>query len=66
MENWNPFGWLLLVMGFLLGVIAGWTHAGETLSLVPYIAILAGLTILVTNMCRTLWRFIRSRHVIHK
>jgi hypothetical protein len=50
MEHWNPTGWSLLFGGFLFGMIAGWMHAGETLSLVPYATILAGLTILVTNM----------------
>jgi hypothetical protein len=40
-------------------------QAGEALSFMPNTAILAGLTVLVTNMFRTLWRFIRSRHVIH-
>jgi len=64
MEHWNPTGWSLLFGGFLFGMIAGWMHAGQTLSLVPYATILAGLTILVTNMLRTLWRFIRGRNVI--
>jgi hypothetical protein len=64
MEHWNPTGWSLLFGGFLFGMIAGWMQAGEPLSLVPYAAILAGLTILVTNMLRTLWRFIRSLNVI--
>ena len=61
MENWNPFGWLLLVGGFLFGVIVGGLQAGDKLWLISYTAMLAGLTILLTNMIRTLWRYIRSR-----
>ena len=59
----NPIGWLLLGGGFLFGVIIGWLHVGDRLWLVSYTAILAGLTILVMNMFRTLWRLIRSRNV---
>ncbi len=64
MENWNPFGWLLLVGGFLFGVIVGGLQAGDKLWLISYTAMLAGLTILLTNMIRTLWQFVRSRKLI--
>lgn len=64
MENWNPIGWLLLVGGFLFGVIVGWLKVGDWFWLVSYGVILAGLTILVTNFVRTVWRLIRSRGVI--
>ena len=64
MENWNPFGWLLLVGGFLFGVIVGWLQVGDSLWLVSYGVMLAGLTILLTNMIRTLGRYIRSRNLI--
>ncbi len=66
MEHWNLIGWTLLIGGFLFGMIAGWMQAGEALSFMPSAAILAGLTILVTNMFRTLWRLVRSRRVIHQ
>ncbi len=64
MENWNPVGWLLLAGGFLFGVIIGWLQVADRLWLVTYTLVLAGLGILVTNMCRTLWRSIRNRRVI--
>jgi hypothetical protein len=64
MEDWNPFGWLLLVGGFLFGVIVGWLQVGDSLWLVSYGVMLAGLTILLTNMIRTLGRYIRSRNLI--
>ena len=64
MENWNPFGWLLLVGGFIVGVIVGGPQAGDKLWLISYTAMLAGLTILTTNMIRTLWQFVRSRKLI--
>ncbi len=38
MENWNPFGWLLLVGGFLFGVIVGGPQAGDKLWLISYTA----------------------------
>jgi hypothetical protein len=57
MENWNPFGWLLLGGGFLFGMIVG----GPQAWLISYTVILAGLTILLTNLIRTLWQFVRSR-----
>ncbi len=62
MENWNP--WLLLVGGFLFGVIVGGPQAGDKLWLISYTAMLAGLTILLTNLIRTLWQFVRSRKLI--
>jgi hypothetical protein len=64
MENWNPFGWLLLAVGFMFGVVVGWAHIGDRLWLVSYGVMLAGLTILLTNMIRTVWRAVRSRSVI--
>lgn len=64
MENWNPFGWLLLVGGFLFGVMVGGIRAGAGLWLVSYAAVLAGLAILTTNMLRSLWRSIRGRRVV--
>ncbi len=65
MAHWNLIGWAPLIGGFLFGMIAGWMQAGEAVSFMPNAAILAGLTVLGTNMFRPLWRFIRSRHVIH-
>ena len=64
MENWNPFGWLFLVGGFFLGVVVGGPQSGGSLWLVPYGVMLTGLTILTTNMCRTLWRASRRRNII--
>ena len=64
MEDWNPFGWLLLAGGFLFGVIVGGPQAGDKLWLISYTAMLAGLTILTTNLIRTLWQFVRSRKLI--
>jgi hypothetical protein len=64
MENWNPIGWLLLVGGFLFGVIVGWLHVGDRIWLGSYAAMLAGLTILLTNLIRTLWRASRRRRLI--
>ena len=64
MEDWNPFGWLLLAGGFLFGVIVGGPQAGDKLWLISYTAMLAGLTILLTNLIRTLWQFFRSRKLI--
>ena len=53
-------------MGFLFGVISGFIHEADRLWLVTFIVMLAGLTILTTNLLRTLWRLVRSRHVIQK
>ena len=65
MQNWNPIGWLLLVGGFLFGVIVGWLQVGDRLWLGSYAAMLAGLTILLTNLIRTLWRTRQSRKLIN-
>ena len=64
MENWNPFGWLLLAVGFLAGMFVGGPQSGGGLWLAPYGVMLAGLTILTTNMFRTLWRATRRRNKI--
>jgi hypothetical protein len=64
MEGWNPFGWSLLVGGFLFGVIVGGPQAGDKLWLISYTAMLAGLTILLTNLIRTLWRESQRRKLI--
>lgn len=64
MENWNPFGWLLLAGGFLFAVFIGGPQSGDRLWLISYGVILAGLTILTTNMIRTFWRASRRRNVI--
>ena len=64
MENWNRIGWLLLVGGFLFGVIVGWLQVGDRIWLGSYAAMLAGLTILLTNLVRTLWRASRRRRLI--
>jgi hypothetical protein len=64
MENWNPFGWLLLGAGFLFGVAIGWYGVGGSVWMIGYAAMLAGLTILITNMLRAMWRFGRKRKAI--
>jgi hypothetical protein len=64
MENWNPIGWLLLVGGFLFGVIVGWVQEGDRLWISSYAAMLTGLAILVTNLIRTLWRASQRRKLI--
>ena len=61
MEHWNPFGWSLLFGGFLFGVVVGWLQIGSSLWLVSYGFILAGITILVTNLVRAIWRYSRKR-----
>jgi hypothetical protein len=53
-----------VVGGFIVGVIIGGLQAGDKLWLISYTAMLAGLTILLTNMIRTLWQFVRSRKLI--
>ena len=60
MEHWNPFGWLLLFGGFAAGVLVGSIDAGQFWWLTTYGTMLAGLTILVTNMIRTFWRYCRN------
>ena len=64
MEHWNPFGWLLLGGGFLFGVAIGWYGVAGWLWMIGYAAMLAGLTILLTNMFRAMWRFGRKRKAI--
>ena len=64
MENWNPYGWLLLVGGFLSGMVIGWFGLGGELWMIGYTAMLAGLTILMTNMVRAIWRLGRKRKAI--
>ena len=64
MENWNPFGWLLLVAGFVLGALVGGPQSGGSLWLIPYGVMLAGLAILTMNMFRTLWRARQRRLLI--
>ena len=60
MENWKPIGWVLLVGGVLFGVVFGWLQVGDGLWLGSYAAMLAGLTILLTNLIRTVWRLVRN------
>jgi hypothetical protein len=64
MENWNPFGWLLLAGGFLLGLFVGGPQSGGSMWLAPYGVMLAGLTILTMNMIRTFWRATRRGKII--
>jgi len=64
MEHWNPIGWLLLAGGFLFGVAIGWVGMAGSLWLIGYGTMLAGLTILMTNMVRAIWRYGRSRKAI--
>ena len=64
MENWNPYAWMLLAGGFVYGMVIGWFGLGGYLWLVGYGFMLAGLTILITNMVRALWRFGRRRKAI--
>ncbi|MFQ5468639.1 MAG: hypothetical protein ACE5DS_10975 [Kiloniellaceae bacterium] len=60
MEHWNPWGWLLLAGGFAAGVLVAMFQAGQLMWLAAYGAMLAGLTILVTNMLRAFWRYCRK------
>ena len=64
MENWNAYGWTLLAGGFVFGMVIGGLGLGGSLWLIGYTAMLAGLTILITNMMRALWRFGRRRKSI--
>ena len=64
MENWNPYGWMLLAGGFLYGMVIGWFGLGGSLWMIGYAAMLAGLTILMTNMMRALGRLVRKRKTI--
>ena len=64
MENWNPFGWLILAVGFLSGLFIGGPQSGGSLWLIPYGGMLVGLTILTMNMFRSLWRVSRRRNVV--
>ncbi len=64
MEHWNRFGWMLLAGGFLYGMVIGWFGLGGSLWMIGYAAMLAGLTILMTNMMRALWRLVRKRKTI--
>jgi hypothetical protein len=63
-ENWNPYGWLLMAGGFLFGVALGWFGVGGSYWMIGYGAMLAGLTILITNMMRALWRYGRRRKAL--
>lgn len=64
MEGWNPIGWLLMAGGFMSIALVGGPQAGHVLWLASYAAMLAGLTILTSNMLRAIWRSIRARRVI--
>ena len=65
MQNWNRIGWLLLVGGSLFSVIVGWLQVGDRLWLGSSAAMLAGLTILLTNLIRTFWGANRRRKAIN-
>ena len=64
MENWNPYGWTLLAGGFLFATVIGWLGLGGSFWMIGYAAMLAGLTILMTNMLRAIWRQIGKRKAI--
>lgn len=64
MEHWNPYGWMLLAGGFLYGMVVGGLGLGGSLWMIGYALMLAGLTILMTNMVRALWRLGRRRKAI--
>ena len=55
----------LLAGALIIGVIVGWIQVGDGLWLGSYAAMLAGLTILLTNLIRTLWRASRRRRLIN-
>ena len=63
MEGWNPVGWLLLIGGFAIAYHFG-AQIGDRAWFVSYAMNLAGLTILMTNLCRDLLRFFRRRIAI--
>jgi hypothetical protein len=65
MQNWNRVGWLLLVGGSVFSVIVRWLQVGDRLWLGSSAAMLAGLTILLTNLTRTFWGANRRRKVIN-
>ena len=64
MEHWNPYGWMLLAGGFLYGMVIGGLGLGGSFWMIGYASMLAGLTILMTNMVRALWRLGRRRKAI--
>ncbi len=64
MEHWNPYGWMLLASGFLFGTVIGWLGLGGSFWMIGYCAMLAGLTILITNLIRAIWRQIAKRKAI--
>lgn len=64
MENWNPFAWLIMAAGFLFGVVIGWFGVGGWYWMIGYCAMLTGLTILMTNMVRAIWRYGRRRKAV--
>jgi hypothetical protein len=47
---------MLLAGGFLYGMVIGGLGLGGSLWMIGYALMLAGLTILMTNMVRALWR----------
>ena len=61
MENWNPYGWMLLTGGFLIGIVIGLLGLGGSSWMIGYVMMLAGLTILFSNMIRAIWRQIGKR-----
>ena len=64
METWNPYGWMLLAGGFVCGMVIGGLGLGGWFWLLGYGLMLAGLTILMTNMVRALWRLGRRHKAI--
>ena len=64
MEHWNPYAWMILAGGFVYGMVIGGMGLGGYYWLVGYGLMLTGLTILMTNMMRSLWRLGRKRKAI--
>ena len=64
MEHWNAYGWMLLAGGFLFGMVIGWFGLGGSFWMIGYGLMLAGLTILMTNLIRAVWRQICKRKAI--